>query len=56
MVTAAPADHAPIAALPPFVTSRPCGRLTEGSGVGLRWPDGVVTEAVTSTVTGMGAA
>lgn len=42
--------------LPPFVTSRPCGDLVEGSGVGLRWPDGVVTEAVTSTVTGMGAA
>ncbi|WP_139981619.1 MSMEG_0567/sll0787 family protein [Nocardioides litoris] len=42
--------------LPGFVTSRTCGELVAGHGVGLRWPDGVVTEAVTSTVTGMGAA
>ncbi|MCW2812587.1 MAG: synthase [Nocardioides sp.] len=42
--------------LPGFVTSSVCGELTTGAGVGLRWPDGVVTEAVTSTVTGMGAA
>ena len=33
-----------------------CGELTEGQGVGLRWPDGEITEAVTSTVTGMGTA
>ncbi|WP_258318687.1 MSMEG_0567/sll0787 family protein [Streptomyces griseorubiginosus] len=33
-----------------------CGELTEGEGVGLRWPDGEITEAVMSTVTGMGTA
>jgi hypothetical protein len=33
-----------------------CGELTEGLGVGLRWPDGEITEAVAATVTGMGAA
>ncbi|MFJ9626382.1 MSMEG_0567/sll0787 family protein [Streptomyces sp. NPDC101175] len=33
-----------------------CGELTAGQGVGLRWPDGEITEAVTSTVTGMGTA
>jgi putative N-acetyltransferase (TIGR04045 family) len=43
-------------ALPGFVTSRGCGDLTRGTGVGLRWPDGVVTEAIASTVTGMGTA
>ncbi|MEO9323143.1 MSMEG_0567/sll0787 family protein [Nocardioides sp. C4-1] len=54
MVTA---ESAPArATLPGHVTSSVCGELTEGSGVGLRWPDGVVTEAVTSTVTGMGTA
>ena len=41
---------------PDFLTSRPCGELVEGVGVGLRWPDGVVTDAVTDTVTGLGAA
>lgn len=44
------------ATLPGTVTSRVCGSLTDGAGVGLRWPDGVVTEAVTTTVTGLGAA
>jgi putative N-acetyltransferase (TIGR04045 family) len=33
-----------------------CGELTGGEGVGLRWPDGEITEAVASTVTGMGTA
>ncbi|MET8979268.1 MSMEG_0567/sll0787 family protein [Streptomyces sp. NPDC004539] len=33
-----------------------CGELATGEGVGLRWPDGEITEAVTSTVTGMGPA
>ncbi len=42
--------------LPACVTTAACGELTEGTGVGLRWPDGVVTDAVTSTVTGMGRA
>ncbi|WP_370246423.1 MSMEG_0567/sll0787 family protein [Nocardioides sp.] len=42
-------------ALPGFLTSAACGRTTAGHGVGLRWPDDVVTEAV-DTVTGLGAA
>jgi putative N-acetyltransferase (TIGR04045 family) len=33
-----------------------CGELTAGQGVGLRWPDGEITEAVTGSVTGMGTA
>jgi putative N-acetyltransferase (TIGR04045 family) len=43
-------------ALPGFVTTAVCGELAEGSGVGLRWPDGVVTEAVRDSVTHLGAA
>ncbi len=42
--------------VPPFLASATCGQLGEGTGVGLRWPDGVVTEAIESTVTGMGTA
>jgi selenophosphate synthetase-related protein len=42
--------------LPRHLTTAVCGHLETGSGVGLRWPDGVVTDAVTSTVTGMGTA
>lgn len=42
------------ASLPPFVESAVCGGLTSGTGVGLRWPDGVVTEAVAGPVTGLG--
>ncbi|WP_232838308.1 MSMEG_0567/sll0787 family protein [Streptomyces geranii] len=37
-------------------TGAVCGELTDGQGVGLRWPDGEITEAVASTVTGMGTA
>ncbi|MFL6111000.1 MAG: MSMEG_0567/sll0787 family protein [Catenulispora sp.] len=33
-----------------------CGELTTGRGVGLRWPDGEITEAVAGTVTGLGTA
>lgn len=44
------------AAMPDFLTTNTCGELVAGAGVGLRWPDGVVTEAVASTVTGMGTA
>ncbi|WP_415394520.1 MSMEG_0567/sll0787 family protein (plasmid) [Rhodococcus globerulus] len=33
-----------------------CGELTTEPGVGLRWPDGVITRAVHSTVTGLGTA
>ena len=51
------AEQAPSGYTPPdFLTTRTCGELVAGSGVGLRWPDGAVTEAVTSGVTGMGAA
>ena len=56
MITAEPAGVPPASDLPAFVESRACGELVEGAGVGLRWPDGVITEAVTSTVTGMGTA
>jgi AIR synthase-related protein len=42
--------------LPGFVTTAVCGELAPGFGVGLRWPDGVVTEAVTAGVTGLGPA
>jgi AIR synthase-related protein len=44
------------AALPGFVSTAVCGELTTGAGVGLRWPDGVITEAITSPVTGIGTA
>jgi hypothetical protein len=37
-------------------TGAKCGELTAGQGVGLRWPDGEITEAVAGTVTGMGTA
>ncbi len=33
-----------------------CGELVAGAGVGLRWPDGTETEAVSAGVTGMGRA
>lgn len=52
MLTAGPHRQAPAG---PAVTAV-CGELTTGSGVGLRWPDGDVTEALTGPVTGMGAA
>jgi putative N-acetyltransferase (TIGR04045 family) len=42
-------------ALPRFLTSAVCGELVPGEGVALRWPDGVITEAV-SAVTGLGRA
>ncbi|MFE7224984.1 MSMEG_0567/sll0787 family protein [Nocardioides sp. NPDC057577] len=44
------------AALPGFVTSAVCGELVPGTGVGLRWPDGTVTDAIDHTVTGLGPA
>jgi putative N-acetyltransferase (TIGR04045 family) len=43
------------AALPGFLTSAVCGELVPGEGVALRWPDGVITEAV-GAVTGLGSA
>ncbi|WP_380164313.1 MSMEG_0567/sll0787 family protein [Jannaschia sp. R86511] len=55
VLTAEAAPSPGVAALPGTVTTGVCGRLTAGSGVGLRWPDGTVTEAV-GPVTGMGPA
>ena len=40
--------------LPAHVDTAVCGRLTEGHGVDLRWPDGLVTSAIADTVTGLG--
>ena len=54
MLTADDADAPPPPAGP--AVGAVCGELTEGRGVGLRWPDGEITEAVADTVTGMGAA
>ncbi|MHA5048333.1 MSMEG_0567/sll0787 family protein [Streptomyces sp. SD15] len=54
MLTADAPDAPPLPAGP--ATGAVCGELTEGQGVGLRWPDGEITEVVTSTVTGMGTA
>ncbi|MFD4605171.1 MSMEG_0567/sll0787 family protein [Streptomyces sp. NPDC058464] len=54
MLTADEPGAPPLPAGP--ATGAVCGELTTGEGVGLRWPDGEITEAVTSTVTGMGAA
>ncbi len=54
MLTADGPGAPPLPAGP--ATGAVCGELTTGEGVGLRWPDGEITEAVTSTVTGMGAA
>jgi putative N-acetyltransferase (TIGR04045 family) len=42
------------AALPGFLASAVCGELVPGEGVALRWPDGVITEAL-SAVTGLGS-
>lgn len=54
MLTAeAPGATAPAAGP---ASSALCGRLTAGSGVTLRWPDGEVTTALSGPVTGMGAA
>ena len=36
--------------------SAECGELVAGQGVGLRWPDGDITSAVSGPVTGMGTA
>ncbi|HTJ68712.1 MAG TPA: MSMEG_0567/sll0787 family protein [Actinospica sp.] len=54
MLTADAAGAPPLPAGP--AVGAVCGELTEGRGVGLRWPDGETTEAVAATVTGMGAA
>lgn len=54
MLTADEPGAPPLPAGP--ATGAVCGGLIEGEGVGLRWPDGEITETVTSTVTGMGTA
>jgi putative N-acetyltransferase (TIGR04045 family) len=54
MLTADAPGAPPLPAGP--ATGAECGELTTGEGVGLRWPDGEITDAVTSTVTGMGPA
>ncbi|AXH37461.1 AIR synthase (plasmid) [Humibacter sp. BT305] len=40
----------------PLAASRGCGRLTAAPGVRLRWPDGVETDAVDASATGLGPA
>jgi putative N-acetyltransferase (TIGR04045 family) len=54
MITADTAGAAP--ANPGAADSAGCGRLTSGAGVALRWPDGTVTQAISTTVTGLGRA
>jgi hypothetical protein len=54
MLTADEPDARPLPA-GPAVGAR-CGELTAGQGVGLRWPDGEITQAVTGPVTGIGSA
>jgi hypothetical protein len=54
MLTADDQAAPPLPAGP--ATGAVCGELTTGAGVGLRWPDGEITEAVTAAVTGMGTA
>jgi len=50
-----PAGSGGLGALPSFLTSAICGEFVPGEGVALRWPDGVITEAV-GAVTGLGSA
>lgn len=52
--TERPAVTEPEPNLPGFLESAVCGELHVGQGVGLRWPDGVITEAIQSQVTGLG--
>ncbi|ANS31390.1 hypothetical protein R1CP_33875 [Rhodococcus opacus] len=54
MITADRRGSAPAPAGP--ATSAVCGQLTYEPGVSLRWPDGVTTRVVHSTVTGLGRA
>ena len=39
----------------PLAVTSECGDLVDGAGVQLRWPDGMVTEAITNNVTGLGS-
>ena len=45
-----------VPAMPSGVATAVCGRLTGQPGVRLRWPDGVTTDAVAPSVTGLGRA
>jgi putative N-acetyltransferase (TIGR04045 family) len=54
MLSADEADR-PVPPASPAV-SADCGELVAGRGVALRWPDGELTEVITDTVTGLGAA
>jgi len=55
IVSAEEAGRAGPPDLPGFLASAVCGELVPGEGVALRWPDGVITEAV-GAVTGLGRA
>jgi putative N-acetyltransferase (TIGR04045 family) len=44
------------AVIPAAAVSAVCGRLTDQPGVRLRWPDGIVTDALTASATGLGKA
>lgn len=39
----------------PLASTAECGELVEGHGVQLRWPDGMITEAISNNVTGLGS-
>jgi hypothetical protein len=54
MLTADDPGAAPLPAGP--AVGAECGELVTGRGVALRWPDGELTEAVGSGVTGLGPA
>lgn len=54
MLTADVNDR-PVPATHPATSGR-CGRLRNGTGVTLRWPDGVLTPALSGHVTGLGHA
>lgn len=54
VLTAEDTDAGPPPAAP--ATSSRCGELVAGSGVALRWPDGVTTRAIPTAVTGWGPA
>lgn len=56
LITAESESAAARGDLPRHLATATCGELSAGAGVGLRWPDGVVTEAIQHTVTGMGTA
>jgi selenophosphate synthetase-related protein len=40
----------------PLAETAECGQLVAEEGVRLRWPDGMVTTAISTTVTGLGRA